>query len=56
MDLVQDLTLPLISLFTGAGFNRIIKESFEAGAHRIEDLWLKCAAASAVAPAHLPVR
>lgn len=38
--LLLDLTLPLISLFTGAGFNRIIKESFEAGAHRIEDLWL----------------
>jgi hypothetical protein len=40
---VQDLTLPLISLFTGAGFNKIVKESFEHGAGRIEDLWLKCA-------------
>ena len=39
----QDLTLPLISLFTGAGFNKIVKESFEHGAGRIEDLWLKCA-------------
>jgi len=39
----QDLTLPLISLFTGAGFDRIIEESFESGAGRIEDLWLRCA-------------
>lgn len=39
----QDLTLPLISLFTGAGFNKIVKESFEHGAGRIEDLWLKYA-------------
>jgi lysophospholipid hydrolase len=41
--LLSDLTLPLISVFSGAGFDRIVRESFEQGAQRIEDLWLKCA-------------
>lgn len=40
--LVSDLTLPLISIFSGAGFDRVVRESMAAGAQRIEDLWLKC--------------
>ena len=42
--LLSDLTLPIISVFSGAGFDRIIRESFQHGAGRIEDLWLRCAA------------
>ncbi|CAL8463928.1 g3463 [Coccomyxa elongata] len=38
--LVSDLTLPLISVFSGAGFDRVVRESMAAGAQRIEDLWL----------------
>ena len=38
---VQDLTLPLISLFTGRGFDAVIQETFESGPQRIEDLWLR---------------
>ncbi len=41
--LLSDLTLPLISVFSGAGFDRVVRESFGHGAERIEDLWLKCA-------------
>ena len=37
----QDLTLPLISLFTGRGFDKVIQETFESGPQRIEDLWLR---------------
>ena len=37
----QDLTLPLISLFTGRGFDAVIQETFESGPQRIEDLWLR---------------
>ena len=40
--LVSDLTLPLISIFSGAGFDRVVRESMALGAQRIEDLWLKC--------------
>jgi len=39
--IVQDLTLPLISLFTGRGFDAVIQETFEIGPQRIEDLWLR---------------
>ncbi|EIE18912.1 patatin-domain-containing protein, partial [Coccomyxa subellipsoidea C-169] len=38
--LLSDLTLPLISVFSGAGFDRVVRESFGHGAERIEDLWL----------------
>ena len=39
--LLSDLTLPIISVFSGAGFDRIIRQSFTFGAQRIEDLWLR---------------
>lgn len=39
--LFWDLTLPLVSIFTGRGFDRVIKESFSHGARDIEDLWLR---------------
>ena len=39
--LLSDLTLPIISVFSGAGFDRVIRESFKCGAQRIEDLWLR---------------
>ena len=39
---LQDLTLPLISLFTGRGFDNVIRETFKSGPQRIEDLWLRC--------------
>ena len=45
---MQDLTLPLISLFTGRGFDRVIRETFQSGPQRIEDLWLRCCATTAV--------
>ncbi|KAK9814559.1 hypothetical protein WJX72_007850 [[Myrmecia] bisecta] len=38
--LLFDLTLPLISVFSGAGFDRVVRETFSKGAQRIEDLWL----------------
>lgn len=38
---VQDLTLPLISLFTGRGFDAVLRETFANGPQNIEDLWLK---------------
>ena len=39
--LLSDLTLPIISVFSGAGFDRVIRQSFLHGAQRIEDLWLR---------------
>ncbi len=39
--LLADLTLPLISVFSGAGFDRIVRDTFATGAQRIEDLWLR---------------
>ena len=42
--LLSDLTLPLISVFSGAGFDRVVRESMAHGAQRIEDLWLRWAA------------
>ena len=39
--LLSDLTLPIISVFSGAGFDRVIRQSFQHGAQRIEDLWLR---------------
>lgn len=39
--LLSDLTLPLISVFSGAGFDRVVRESFSHGAQHIEDLWLR---------------
>lgn len=47
--LLADLTLPLISVFSGAGFDRVVRDTFEYGAQRIEDLWLRCACPPAVA-------
>lgn len=38
---LQDLTLPLISLFTGQGFDKVVRETFANGPQNIEDLWLK---------------
>ena len=37
--LLSDLTLPIISLFSGAGFDRVVREAL--GEARIEDLWLR---------------
>ena len=39
--LLSDLTLPIISIFTGHGFDRIVREAFAEGAQQIEDLWLR---------------
>lgn len=39
--LLSDLTLPLISVFSGAGFDRVVRDAFATGAARIEDLWLR---------------
>ncbi|KAK9808186.1 hypothetical protein WJX73_006212 [Symbiochloris irregularis] len=39
--LLSDLTLPIISVFTGKGFDRIVREAFQGGASQIEDLWLR---------------
>ena len=41
--LLSDLTLPLISVFSGHGFDHVVRESFAQGAQRIEDLWLRSA-------------
>ena len=40
--LLSDLTLPLVSVFSGHGFDRVVRETFAEGAQRIEDLWLRC--------------
>ena len=42
--LIWDLTLPIISVFNGHGFDRVIRESFSNGPQQIEDLWLRCPA------------
>ena len=34
-----DLTYPVTSMFSGAGFNHLIRETF-GEEHQIEDLWL----------------
>lgn len=39
--LVRDITLPLISLFSGAGFDRVVRQSMANGPQYIEDLWLR---------------
>lgn len=39
--LLADLTLPLIAVFSGAGFDRVVRDTFSQGAQRIEDLWLR---------------
>ena len=39
--LFSDLTLPIISVFNGHGFDKVIRESFKDGAQNIEDLWLR---------------
>ena len=39
--LIWDLTLPIISVFNGHGFDRVIRDSFLAGPQQIEDLWLR---------------
>ena len=41
--LFSDLTLPIISVFNGHGFDKVIRESFADGAQSIEDLWLRYA-------------
>ena len=43
--LFSDLTLPIISVFNGHGFDKVIRESFADGAQNIEDLWLRCVVA-----------
>lgn len=37
--LIQDLTLPILSMFTGAGMNRAVRDAL-GGEECIEDLWL----------------
>ena len=39
--LLSDLTLPIISVFTGQGFDRVVRETFQHGPQQIEDLWLR---------------
>ena len=39
--LIADLTLPVLSVFSGAGFDRIVRETFQHGVQHIEDLWLR---------------
>jgi predicted acylesterase/phospholipase RssA/CRP-like cAMP-binding protein len=39
--LAGDLTLPLLSLFTGAALDQVVQDAFTSGPHRIEDLWLQ---------------
>ncbi|KAA6424228.1 MAG: patatin-like phospholipase domain-containing 7, partial [Trebouxia sp. A1-2] len=38
--LLWDLTLPIMSVFNGVGFDRVVRETFKHGAQQIEDLWL----------------
>ena len=47
--LLSDLTLPIISVFTGQGFDRIVREAFQEGASQIEDLWLRYISALQIA-------
>jgi lysophospholipid hydrolase len=53
--LLADLTLPLISVFSGAGFDRIVRDTFATGAQRIEDLWLRRAPPSPPSPPPPPI-
>ena len=39
--LLWDLTLPIMSVFNGVGFDRVVRETFKHGAQHIEDLWLR---------------
>lgn len=39
--LLWDLTLPIMSIFNGVGFDRVVRETFKHGAQQIEDLWLR---------------
>lgn len=39
--LLWDLTLPIMSVFSGVGFDQVIRETFKHGAQQIEDLWLR---------------
>ena len=39
--LFTDLTLPLLSVFTGAGLDSVVKQAFSQGPQRIEDLWVR---------------
>lgn len=39
--LLTDITLPIYSVFNGAGFNRVVREAFSHGPQAIEDLWLR---------------
>jgi len=39
--LLSDLTLPILSVFSGSGFDRVVQEAFDGGSQRIEDLWLQ---------------
>ncbi|GAB4820172.1 hypothetical protein N2152v2_007218 [Parachlorella kessleri] len=41
VSLLWDLTLPLISVFTGSGFDAVVREALSHGPQRIEDLWHK---------------
>ncbi len=41
--LLWDLTLPIMSVFNGVGFDRVVRETFKHGAQQIEDLWLRSA-------------
>ena len=38
--LLSDITLPIFSIFHGAGFNRVVKNALNLGPQKIEDLWL----------------
>ncbi|GIM01831.1 hypothetical protein Vretimale_6609, partial [Volvox reticuliferus] len=38
--LLSDITLPVLSLFSGSAFDQAVKRVFERGAQRLEDLWL----------------
>ena len=54
--MIRDLTLPLLSVFSGHGFDHVVREAFDPGAARIEDLWTPffCASAFAALPATAP--
>ena len=39
--LFTDLTLPIMSIFSGKGFDDIIRETSQHGPQQIEDLWLR---------------
>jgi len=39
--LLSDLTLPLLSIFSGNGFDQLVREALAHGPKRIEDTWLQ---------------